>query len=65
MRLGDALEALKACDGLQVHRSWWVARRSVETVRWKKGRGALTLEGGLEAPVSETFAAAVRATDWA
>lgn len=65
MRLGDALEALKTCDGLQVHRSWWVARRSVETVRWKKGRGALTLEGGLEAPVSETFAAAVRATDWA
>lgn len=65
MRLGDALQALARHDGLQVHRSWWVARRSVEAVRWKKGRGALTLEGGLEAPVSETFAAAVRATDWA
>lgn len=65
MKFGDALSALSDHDGLQVHRSWWVARRSVETVRWKKGRGALTLEGGLEAPVSETFAAAVRATDWA
>lgn len=65
MKFGDALAALSDHDGLQVHRSWWVTRRSVEAVRWKKGRGALTLEGGLEAPVSETFAAAVRATDWA
>lgn len=65
MKFGDALSALSDHDGLQVHRSWWVARRSVEATRWKKGRGALTLEGGLEAPVSETFAAAVRATDWA
>ena len=65
MRLTDALDALKARDGLQVHRSWWVARRAVETVQWKKGRGTLTLEGGLSVPVSETFAAAVRAVDWA
>lgn len=65
MKFGDALSALSDHDGLQVHRSWWVARRSVESTRWKKGRGALTVEGGLEAPVSETFAAAVRATDWA
>lgn len=65
MRLTDALEALKGHDGLQVHRSWWVARQAVQTVQWKKGRGALTLEGGLEAPVSETFAATVRSIDWA
>lgn len=65
MKFGDALSALGGHDGLQVHRSWWVARRSVDAVRWRKGRGALTLEGGLEAPVSETYAAAVRATDWA
>lgn len=65
MRLGDALAALAGHDGLQVHRSWWVARRSVEATRWRKGRGTLTLEGGLDVPVSETFAAGVRATDWA
>ena len=65
MRLSDALAALKDRDGLQVHRSWWVARRAVQTVSWKKGRGALRLEGDLSVPVSETFAPAVRAVDWA
>jgi len=65
MRLTDALNALRDNDGLQVHRSWWVARGAVQTVQWKKGRGALGLEGGLSAPVSQTFAPAVRAVDWA
>lgn len=65
MRFADALRALGGHDGLQVHRSWWVARRAVDTARLRKGRGALTLEGGLQVPVSATFCAAVRATDWA
>jgi len=65
MRLADALEALKDSDGLQVHRSWWVARRAVQTVQWKKGRGTLSLEGDLSVPVSETFAPVVRTLDWA
>lgn len=65
MRLSDGLAALKGCDGLQVHRSWWVARPAVQAAQWKKGRGSLTLEGGLEVPVSESFAATVRAVDWA
>ena len=64
MRLADALSALEKHDGFQVHRSWWVARRAVETVSWKKGRGAMMLKGGLQAPVSQTFAPAVRAVDW-
>lgn len=65
MSLSAALAALKDHDGLQVHRSWWVARRAVEAARWRKGRGVLTLTGGIEAPVSESRAAAVRALDWA
>lgn len=65
MRLADALATLKDRDGLQVHRSWWVARCAVQTVQWKKGRGTLGLEGGLSVPVSETFAPTVRAMDWA
>ncbi len=65
MSLSSALAALKDRDGLQVHRSWWVARRAVEAARWRKGRGVLTLTGGIEAPVSESRAAAVRALDWA
>lgn len=65
MRFGDALEALAACDGFRTHRSWWVARTGVETVRWKAGRGELMLSDGATAPVSRTYAAALKGTDWA
>lgn len=65
MRFADALQALDALDGLRVHRSWWVARSAVEEARWSRGRGDLTLAGGLTAPVSRAYAEAVRAVDWA
>lgn len=65
MRLSDALVALNGADGLRVHRSWWVARAAVEAVRWKSGRGELVLSDGAVAPVSRTYAAGLRDTDWA
>lgn len=65
MRFGDALEALAVCDGFQTHRSWWVARTGVETAYWKGGRGELILSDGSAAPVSRTYAAALKGTDWA
>jgi hypothetical protein len=65
MRLADALMALEGADGFRVHRSWWVARTAVEAARWKGGRGELTLSDGAAAPVSRTYAAALKGTDWA
>lgn len=65
MRFGDALDALAACDGFRTHRSWWVARTGVETAHWKSGRGELVLSDGATAPVSRTYAAALKGTDWA
>lgn len=65
MRLSDALAALEGADGFRVHRSWWVARAAVDTVRWKGGRGELVLSDGSAAPVSRTYAAALKGTDWA
>lgn len=65
MRLGDALEALSGMDGFRTHRSWWVARTAVEAARWKGGRGQLILSDGSAAPVSRTYAAALKGTDWA
>lgn len=65
MRFSDALEALADCDGFQTHRSWWVARDGVETARWKGGRGELVLSDGSAAPVSRTYAATLKGTDWA
>lgn len=65
MRLVDALEVLSALDGFRTHRSWWVARTAVQAVRWKGGRGDLTLSDGSFAPVSRTYAASLKGTDWA
>lgn len=65
MRFSDALEALSGLDGFRSHRSWWVARTAVEAARWKGGRGTLTLSDGSSAPVSRTYAATLKGTDWA
>lgn len=64
MRFNDALIALEAGDGLRVHRSWWVARKAVDLVRWRAGRGELALSNGVKVPVSRTYAGAVRAAAW-
>lgn len=55
MRMKDALVELSDYDGLQVHRSWWVARDAVARTK-KNGRNlVLVLENDTEVPVSRTF----------
>jgi len=64
MRLSDALGELGPDAGLQVHRSWWVAKDAVREVRRDGARTVLVLCNGLEVPVSRTYLAAVRAAGW-
>lgn len=64
MRLSDALAELEGLEGAQTHRSWWVAKDAVRGVSRGDGRATLTLEGGLEAPVSRRYARALRAAGW-
>lgn len=63
-RLGDALAELEGCDGLQVHRSFWVARAAIAGHQRRNGRVTLTLTNGLEVPVSRTYLPAVREAGW-
>jgi hypothetical protein len=63
-RLGDALGELAVEDGLQVHRSAWVARRHVAGARRDGRRWLLRLADGSEQAVSETYLPAVRAAGW-
>lgn len=63
-RLGDALPELATQDGLQVHRSAWVARRHVRAARRDGRRWLLVLADGTEQAVSETYLPAVRAAGW-
>ncbi|MAW79206.1 MAG: hypothetical protein CMI63_03130 [Parvularcula sp.] len=61
MRLSDAMRELEGADGLQTHRSWWVARDGVAEVARENGRQKIVLKSGVEAPVSRSFAAEVKA----
>ncbi|WP_309084947.1 LytTR family DNA-binding domain-containing protein [Chelativorans sp.] len=64
MPLGQAIAQLDAVDGLQVHRSWWVARHAVEGVI-RDGRNLrLRLTTGIEAPVARAKVATLRSAGW-
>jgi hypothetical protein len=64
LRFAAALEELSGAHGFRTHRSWWVAAEAVEGARWRRGGGELRLAGGLVAPVSRTYAQAVKAAGW-
>ena len=65
MRLSDAMRELEDA-GLQTHRSWWVATDGVAEMKSDNGKKkyfvsiALVLKSGKEAPVSRSFAKAVK-----
>jgi DNA-binding LytR/AlgR family response regulator len=64
MRMRDAVALLGELEGMQVHRSWWVARGAVEDVL-REGRNVrLKLARGVEAPVARANIAALRDARW-
>lgn len=62
--LGRAIEAVGDLEGLQVHRSWWVARRAVVGVAYDGRNLKLRLTGGIEAPVARSQVARLKAAGW-
>lgn len=57
MRLADAVRELAGADGLQVHRSWWVAKAGIRDEKRVDGRSLLILPSGTEVPVSRSYRA--------
>lgn len=64
MSLGQAIAGLEDVEGLQTHRSWWVARAAVEGVVEDGRNLRLKLKGGLTAPVSRARVGALRQAGW-
>lgn len=62
--LKQAIAELDGVDGLQVHRSWWVARSAIARVAADGRNLALRLTNGLEVPVSRASVAKLRAAGW-
>lgn len=64
MRLADAINEMSGMDGMQVHRSWWVAKDSIQKTK-RDGRNLrLVLSNGLEIPVSRPNVAKLKQTGW-
>ena len=65
LRFRDALREVEDVNGLQVHRSHWVARSAVTGVeRRSGGRVVLRLVNGSKVPVSRSFAPVLKSRGW-
>jgi hypothetical protein len=62
--LRQAIAELGETEGLQVHRSWWVAKDAVAEVRTQGRALQLRLRNGLEVPVSRASVAKLKASGW-
>lgn len=60
MRLADAIAETRGIDGLQIHRSHWVALDAVAALKRLDGRPVVELKSGETLPVSRSYFAAVR-----
>lgn len=64
LRMRDAVAELEGMDGVQVHRSWWVARGAVQNVE-RDGRNVrLALARGLSAPVARNMVPVLKTAGW-
>ncbi|MCP4385867.1 MAG: LytTR family transcriptional regulator [Hyphomicrobiales bacterium] len=63
-RMGDAVADLDETDGLQVHRSWWVARDAVRDVRRERHKKTLITKDGSEIPVGRSYEKTLRTEGW-
>ena len=64
MTLADAIDRYGAPEGLQVHRSWWVAADGVQAGERDARNWRLRLANGLSVPVARNRIADVRARGW-
>lgn len=55
MRLSDAISVLAGADGMQTHRSWWVANHAISDMTRKQGKLVIQCHNELEVPVSRTY----------
>ncbi|WP_312163732.1 LytTR family DNA-binding domain-containing protein [Phenylobacterium sp.] len=64
MSLSQAMDGLKDLEGVQTHRSWWVARSAITGVVEDGRNLRLSLKGGLQAPVSRARVGRLREEGW-
>lgn len=53
-RMGDFVAQTSPSDGVQTHRSWWVARHAAKEISEENGRPVLRLEDDIPVPIART-----------
>ncbi|MGB6230809.1 MAG: LytTR family DNA-binding domain-containing protein, partial [Litorimonas sp.] len=64
MRLADVGALARPVDGLNPHRSWWVAKDGVAEVAREGGKRVIVLKDGARAPVSRAGLKRLREAGW-
>ncbi len=54
-RFSDAVSQLDGDQGLQVHRSWWIARNAIQSMQQSAKKFIVVLSNGAEVPVSTPY----------
>jgi hypothetical protein len=60
IRLKDAIEEVDRTEGLQIHRSHWVALPAIRQIKRENGSVIAVTEDGSELPVSRTYVPALK-----
>lgn len=60
-RFGDALKDLEGIEGVQTHRSWWVAIGAIEENQKDYGKNFYLLKNQIKAPISRSFMKGLKA----
>jgi len=63
-RFSDALRDVATLEGLQVHRSYWVAKAAIERIEAASTSYEIILKNGLRVPVSRTFKRQLEDLNW-
>jgi len=64
MRLSDAIHETAPVEGLQIHRSWWVAKAAVSHIKSMGRTAEVTLENNVKAPVSRSAVKTLKGNGW-
>lgn len=64
MRMRDAIDRLGTAEGLRVHRSWWIAKDAVASVRREGRTATIILKSGHEAAVARDMMPQLRTAGW-
>ena len=64
MRLSDAMLETGTLEGLQIHRSWCVAKEAIEDIKPRGRTAEITLKNNIKAPVSRNRVKTLKTIGW-